>query len=143
MRFAAVLLPLALLTAGCADLTAGGRALEGDCGAPGGEASARGSPVWFYALNDAGRRDAVFCVQVNGGPVHRQDMPGATSTPNVKRFLGEDRAEDGLTVTAWLAGSDLAATATFPVTDENHVVLRWRGGEGLSIEKLDERPVFA
>lgn len=144
MRAPVLLVLAALLSAGCAGAIRGEGAVEGDCGPAGGDGVARASGrlVHFYALHDDGTRDVVFCVQVDDGPVHRQDMPGATVVPNAKRFATTDRAEDAMKVTAWLAGDDLQMTAFFPVTDENHVVLRL-APDGLRLEKHDEPPHFA
>lgn len=144
MRAPVLLVLAALLAAGCTGALRGEGAVEGDCGPASGDGAARsvGRPVHFYALHDDGARDVVFCVQVDDGPVHRQEMPGATMVPNVKRFATTDRAEDAMKVTAWLAGDDLQMTAFFPVTDENHVVLRL-APDGLRLEKHDEPPRFA
>lgn len=141
---AALPLLLALLAAGCTGAFTGERTLGTDCGpAPAGvEPRSSGSPVWLYALHDAGKRDAVFCVQIDDGPIHRQEMPGATFVPNVKRFTGEDRAQDAMKVTAWIAGDELQVTEFHPVTEENHIVLRLSEEDGLQIDKFEQAPAF-
>lgn len=142
---APLLLVVALLAAGCTGALGGERRVEGDCGPSPAQAAvpARGSPVWFYALHDAGQRDVVFCVQVNDGPVHRQEMPGASIVPNVKRLQDEDRADGSLKVAAWMAGDKIQVTRIFPATEENHVVLRLSREDGLQIEKHERQPMFA